>query len=80
MNCDEKMIHALLMMGDILLRSGAEIYRVEDTLNRLGQACGAREMNVFVITSSIVITMKNGWPKKMSQPFLVISSRNDYSS
>ena len=45
-------------MGDALLNSGAEIFRVEDTLNRMGYACGAAQMNVFVITSSIVITME----------------------
>ncbi len=47
-----------LDMGDELLSSGAEIFRVEDTLNRMGMACGATRMNVFVITSSIVITME----------------------
>ncbi|MFR8223069.1 MAG: hypothetical protein ACLU9T_19705 [Blautia faecis] len=31
---------------------------MEDTLNRMGYACGATHMNVFVITSSIVITME----------------------
>ena len=80
MKCDEKMIHALLMMGDILLRSGAEIYRVEDTLNRLGQACGAREMNVFVITSSIVITMKNARGEILTQTKRVYhANENDFS-
>ncbi len=50
-------LHVFLDMGDALLNSGAEIFRVEDTLNRMGYACGATQMNVFVITSSIVITM-----------------------
>ena len=51
-------LHVFLDMGDALLNSGAEIFRVEDTLNRMGYACGAIQMNVFVITSSIVITME----------------------
>ena len=51
-------LHIFLDMGDALLNSGAEIFRVEDTLNRMGYACGATHMNVFVITSSIVITME----------------------
>lgn len=50
--------HVFLDIGDALLSSGAEIFRVEDTLNRMGYACGATQMNVFVITSSIVITME----------------------
>lgn len=36
-----------LDMGDALLGSGAEIFRVEDTLNRMGYACGATQMNCF---------------------------------
>ena len=57
-----KYLHVFLDIGDALLSSGAEIFRVEDTLNRMGYACGATQMNVFVITSSIVITME--FPKE----------------
>lgn len=53
-----RLLNILIQMGEALQNSGAEIYRVEDTLNRIGYARGAEEMNVFVITSSIVITMK----------------------
>ena len=44
-------------MGEMLLNSGAEIKRVEQTINRLGKAYGAERMDVFAITSSIVVTM-----------------------
>ncbi len=40
-----------------MLADGAEINRVEDTLERLGASYGASRMNVFVITSSVVVTM-----------------------
>ena len=55
MQTSKDYLHVFLDMGDALLNSGAEIFRVEDTLNRMGYACGATHMNVFVITSSIVI-------------------------
>lgn len=58
MQTSKDYLHIFLDMGDALLNSGAEIFRVEDTLNRMGYACGAVQMNVFVITSSIVITME----------------------
>lgn len=58
MQTAKEYLHIFLDMGDALLSSGAEIFRVEDTLNRMGYACGATQMNVFVITSSIVITME----------------------
>ena len=57
MQASKGYLNVFLDMGDALLNSGAEIFRVEDTLNRMGYACDAVQMNVFVITSSIVITM-----------------------
>ena len=80
MKHDEEMIHALLLLGDVFLRSGAEIYRVEDTLNRMGRAYGAAEINVFVITSGIVITMKNPQGEISTQTRRVYqANENDFS-
>ena len=42
----------------MLLSSGAEVKRVEDTLSRMGAACGAEKVNIFVITASIMATME----------------------
>lgn len=53
-----RFLHELLVMGELMQSCGAEVFRVEDTLNRMGQAYGVERMNVFVITSSIVITME----------------------
>ena len=47
----------MLELGEELLSSGAEVNRVEDTLCRIGFAYGAKKVNVFVITSSIVMTV-----------------------
>lgn len=47
----------LIKMGEALQNSGAEVFRVEDTLNRIAAAYGAEEVNIFVITSSIVVTL-----------------------
>ena len=52
-----ELLHEFLNLGEMMLRVGAEIKRVEDTLMRMGAAYGAEKMNVFVITSSIVVTM-----------------------
>lgn len=51
------LLHQFLDLGEMMLSIGAEVKRVEDTLVRMGNAYGASRMNVFVITSSIVITM-----------------------
>lgn len=47
-----------LDMGEELMACGAEVNRVEDTIFRMGTAFGAEDMNVFVITTSIVVTME----------------------
>ena len=47
----------LIKMGEALQNSGAEVFRVEDTLNRIAAAYGAEEVDIFVITSSIVVTL-----------------------
>lgn len=67
MHTSKDYLHIFLDMGDALLSSGAEIFRVEDTLNRMGYACGATQMNVFVITSSIVITIEFPEDKAQTQ-------------
>ena len=54
----ECFLHETLIMGELMQTCGAEVFRVEDTLARMGKAYGVERMNVFVITSSIVITME----------------------
>lgn len=58
MQSDKRFLEIFLEIGEALIKSGAEIFRVEDTLNRMAKACGALDVNVFVITSSIVITIE----------------------
>lgn len=55
---EEYLIRALLDMGEALIGCGAEIYRAEDTLRRMGEAYGVENCEVFIITSSIVITLQ----------------------
>ncbi len=54
----DALLTCILDMGEMLLSSGAEIVRVEDTLSRLCTAYGFRHINVFSITSSIVLTVQ----------------------
>lgn len=43
-------------IGERLLICGAEVSRVEDTITRICRAYGARRVDVFTITSSIVVS------------------------
>lgn len=58
LDAHSKLLHELLDIGQTLLISGAEINRVEDTLIRLGSAYGAARVDIFVITSDIILTMQ----------------------
>ncbi len=59
-NSDEshkvRQLSAIMDMGEILLTSGAEVSRVEDTISRLCRAYGFERSDVLTITSSIIVT------------------------
>ena len=59
LSCKEQseLIDIFLDFGEAMMGAGGEIGRIEDSLARLGIAYGAVKTNVFVITSSIELTM-----------------------
>ena len=67
-----------LDIGDGLLKCGAEIRRVEDTVQRICRAYGATHVEIFAITGMITaaIRMPNG--EYSSQVRRVYSSVNDF--
>ena len=56
------LVSAALDLGEQILLCGGEVARVEDTVRRLCHAYGAYSVDVFTITSSIVVTahFRNG--------------------
>ncbi len=54
----QNLVHLLLDMGEMMYGSGAEVKRVENTVSLMGEAYGAVETSVLVITASIIVTMK----------------------
>ena len=44
------------LAGDILLASGAEIFRVEETIFRIARAYGVESSDAFVLSSGIFLT------------------------
>ena len=53
-----ELIDCLLDMGLLLLKCGAEISRVEDTVSRMAKAYGCIRADVFVITSIISLSIE----------------------
>ena len=54
----QKLVASILDLGELLLMSGAEVNRIEDTIERIGEAYGFVRTDVFTITSSIVLTVQ----------------------
>ncbi len=54
-----------MFAGEIMLRSGAEVYRVEDTITRICRACRIPYVEVFVTISSIMISLDSKDPTEV---------------
>lgn len=52
----EEIVSCAIDLGEKMLTSGAEVYRVEDCISRICKAYGAVKVNVFTITNSIQLT------------------------
>ena len=65
-------------IGERMLVVGAEIHRVEDTVNRLCHALGAARADCFIITSSIVVTVHSGEYDSLTDTRRITSSSNDF--
>ena len=68
------LIECLLEMGQLLLKSGAEISRVEDTMSRMARAYGCLRADVFVITSIISLSLEFPDEKVLTETRRIFSS------
>jgi len=78
-NQSNKVLHCAMSIGELLLSSGAEVGRVEDTIRRICMAYGATRVDVFSITSSIVTTMYGEGFESCTQTRRVPSMKNDFT-
>lgn len=53
----QKLLNLALDLGHLLLENGAEIYRVEDTIQHVLYAYGAKHVDVFAVTNNITVTI-----------------------
>lgn len=53
---EKKILDVAAYAGHILLENGAEIFRVEETMERIAQAYGCKGKNSFVLSSGIFMT------------------------
>ena len=53
-----RLLHAILDIGEAMQNSGAEISRVEDSINRMCMAYGVRRVNSFTITANMLVSLE----------------------
>ncbi len=58
-NYDKKVLDLAMEAGRILLDAGAEIFRVEETIQRIAGAYGIEKCSTFVMSTGIFITAEN---------------------
>lgn len=61
----KKILILAMFAGEIMMKSGAEIYRVEDTITRICRACGIPYVEVFVTPTGIFMSLDNGDDSEM---------------
>lgn len=74
------MLHKLknaMDIGEEMLVSGAEIHRVEDSVKRICNALGAVRTDVFIITTSMVVTVFDESGESYTQTRRIVSTGND---
>ncbi|MDR1495312.1 MAG: threonine/serine exporter family protein, partial [Clostridiales Family XIII bacterium] len=56
----KKILILALYAGELMLKSGAEVYRVEDTIIRICKACGIDFVECLATTTSITLSLDRG--------------------
>ena len=59
-NVQKKVLILALYAGEIMMKSGAEIYRVEDTIVRICKACHIDYVECFATTTGIFLSLDSG--------------------
>lgn len=72
-----EVLSAAMDIGEHMLRSGAEVYRVEDCIRRICYAYGASSVDVFCITSSMLLSIDFPEEHRISQTRRIESYTTD---
>lgn len=66
MNDSQKILDLAVLAGELLLKNGAEIFRVQETMIRIIRHYGIENLNVYVISNGIFATVNEGQPDHCS--------------
>ncbi len=76
----EKYLSCIMDIGEQMLLSGAEIHRAEESVQRMCAAYGAARTDVFIITSSMVVTVTDGAGNVYTQTRRIFSTSTNYEA
>jgi uncharacterized membrane protein YjjP (DUF1212 family) len=62
----QRILKVAVSIGETLLKSGSEIYRVQETIERVLQAYGIEDFNVYVLSNGIFATVHEERPDHCS--------------
>ena len=71
----DRLLSVAIDIGEAMLRNGAEVHRVEDTISRLCGAYGSAKTEIFVIPTVIIAALTLGDGTRSSQIRRVSISR-----
>ncbi len=74
----EEKLTCAMDIGEHLLTSGAEIHRVEEGIDRMCRAFGAKRVDVFIITSSMVVTVFDSNDRTYTQTRRITGATTDF--
>ncbi|HET7628135.1 MAG TPA: threonine/serine exporter family protein [Bacillales bacterium] len=77
MNELDELMEVSLLAGKIMLMSGAETYRVEDTMRRLAQSFAAKTSHAFVTPTGIILSVGGADGTKEKTTFIRITDRSN---
>lgn len=73
----KKKVKCAMDIGEQMLISGAEVHRVEDSIQRICYALGAVRADIFIITTSMVVTVFDEHGKSYTQTRRIASIGNN---
>lgn len=73
-----KILQGILDIGEGMVKCGAEMFRVEDSLYRICMSYGFKRFDVFTITSNLQITVETPDGEILTQIRHIDSTVNDY--
>lgn len=74
----EKLLDCIMELGEQMLINGAEVHRVEDSIKRVFASYGTERTDVFIITSSMVVTIHTSGGEVFTQTRRITETATDF--